>query len=159
MRSTSCSGYLGGYMCDIYAKTGVKVVDAVTAQCLALREQVAVYEEQLANMETQHKMEVESLLQPDERALATAAIRFGSPDITPALDVKEYHCQLAESLQVQHRGQAGTPVGLTPSGVRMSTGSEVRAVIRLQAAFPGSLSALEWTFLDSLKKNIWSVYI
>lgn len=31
-------------------------VDAVTAECLALREQVAIYEEQLANMEAQHKM-------------------------------------------------------------------------------------------------------
>ncbi|XP_028444807.1 desmin isoform X2 [Perca flavescens] len=29
-------------------------VDAVTAECLALREQVAIYEEQLANMEAQH---------------------------------------------------------------------------------------------------------
>ncbi|KAF0039897.1 hypothetical protein F2P81_008132 [Scophthalmus maximus] len=31
-------------------------VDAVTAECLALREQVAIYEEQLANMEAQHTM-------------------------------------------------------------------------------------------------------
>lgn len=30
-------------------------MDAVTAGCLALREQVAIYEEQLANMEAQHK--------------------------------------------------------------------------------------------------------
>lgn len=30
-------------------------VDAVTAECLALREQVGIYEEQLANMEAQHK--------------------------------------------------------------------------------------------------------
>lgn len=34
----------------------LQAVDAVTAECLALRDQVAVYEEQLANMETQHKM-------------------------------------------------------------------------------------------------------
>uniref|UniRef100_A0A3B4TQH6 Peripherin-like n=1 Tax=Seriola dumerili TaxID=41447 RepID=A0A3B4TQH6_SERDU len=54
-------------------------VDAVTAECLALREQVAIYKEQLANMEAQHK----------------------TPDITPALDVKEYYCQLAESLQLE----------------------------------------------------------
>ncbi len=46
---------------------------------------------------------VESLLEPDDRTTgAVAAINFGSPDITPALDVKEYYCQLAESLQVQH---------------------------------------------------------
>lgn len=48
------------------------------------------------------EQEVESLLDPDERTLAAAAITFGSPDITPALNVKEYHCQLAKSLQVQH---------------------------------------------------------
>lgn len=30
-------------------------VDAVTAECLALREQVAIYEEQLANMEAQNE--------------------------------------------------------------------------------------------------------
>ncbi|XP_008401665.1 peripherin-like, partial [Poecilia reticulata] len=76
-----------------------EVVDAVTAECLALRDQVAVYEEQLANMETQHKTEVQSQLQPDEKALAAAEIRFGSPDITAVLEVKEYHRQLAESLQ------------------------------------------------------------
>uniref|UniRef100_A0A3Q3GYX8 Peripherin-like n=1 Tax=Labrus bergylta TaxID=56723 RepID=A0A3Q3GYX8_9LABR len=53
-------------------------VDTVTAECLALREQVAIYEEQLANMEAQHS----------------------TPDIAPALDVKAYYCQLAESLQI-----------------------------------------------------------
>lgn len=52
-----------------------------------------------------HVQEVEGLLRPDERALKAAAIRFGSPDITPALDVKEYYCQLAESLQVQLKTQ------------------------------------------------------
>lgn len=45
---------------------------------------------------------MESLLEPDERTLAAAAITFGSPDIAPALNVKEYHCQLAKSLQVHH---------------------------------------------------------
>ncbi|XP_041845666.1 desmin [Melanotaenia boesemani] len=76
-------------------------VDAVTAECLALREQVAIYGEQLANMEVQHKMEVEGLLEPDERTLGAVAIKYGSPDMTPALDVKEYYCQLAESLQFE----------------------------------------------------------
>lgn len=77
-------------------------VDAVTAQCLALREQVAIYEEQLANMEGQHRTAVESLLEPAEGTTgAVTAIEFGIPDITSALDVKEYYCQLAESLQYQ----------------------------------------------------------
>uniref|UniRef100_A0A3P9JB45 IF rod domain-containing protein n=1 Tax=Oryzias latipes TaxID=8090 RepID=A0A3P9JB45_ORYLA len=76
-------------------------VDAVTAECLALKEQVAIYEDQLAVMGAQHKEEVERLLEPDERTLAAAAITFGSPDIAPALNVKEYHCQLAKSLQFE----------------------------------------------------------
>ncbi|TMS17830.1 Vimentin [Larimichthys crocea] len=77
-------------------------VDAVTAGCLALREQVAIYEEQLANMEAQHETAVEDLLEPADGTTGTvAAIKFGSPDITPALDVKEYYCQLAENLQYE----------------------------------------------------------
>lgn len=40
-----------------------------------------------------------------------------------------------------------TPVGLTPSEVRMSAGSEVRAVIRLQAAFPGFPATVQWTLV------------
>ncbi|XP_026186605.1 low molecular weight neuronal intermediate filament [Mastacembelus armatus] len=76
--------------------------DAVATECLALREQVAIYEEQLASMEAKHKSAVESLLEPTEGTTgAVAAIKFGSPDITPALDVKEYYCQLAESLQYE----------------------------------------------------------
>ncbi|XP_041654235.1 desmin [Cheilinus undulatus] len=79
-----------------------EVVDAVTAECLALREQVAIYEEQLANMEAQQKTAVQNLLYPAEETTgAVAAFKFGSPDITPALDVKEYYCQLAESLQFE----------------------------------------------------------
>lgn len=31
-------------------------MDAITTDCLALREQVAIYEEQLAAMERQHEM-------------------------------------------------------------------------------------------------------
>lgn len=77
-------------------------VDAVTAACLALREQVAIYEEQLANMEGQHETAVEGLLEPAEGTTgAVAAIKFGTPDITSALDVKEYYSQLAQSLQYE----------------------------------------------------------
>ncbi|XP_072292639.1 alpha-internexin [Eucyclogobius newberryi] len=77
-------------------------VDAVAAECLALREQVVIYEEQLANMEGQHKTTVKSLLEPAEGTTGeVTAIQFGIPDITSALDVKEYYCQLAESLQFE----------------------------------------------------------
>lgn len=48
------------------------------------------------------EQEVQTMLDPAETtAGAMAALRFSSPDITPALDVKEYYCQLAESLQVR----------------------------------------------------------
>ncbi|KAK7922521.1 hypothetical protein WMY93_009423 [Mugilogobius chulae] len=77
-------------------------VDAVTAECLALREQVAIYEEQLADMEGQHETTVESLLDPADKTTGeVASIKFGIPDITAALDVKKYYCQLAESLQYE----------------------------------------------------------
>jgi len=46
---------------------------------------------------------VERLLDPaDGTTGGVAAATFSSPDITAALDIKEYYCQLAESLQVQH---------------------------------------------------------
>lgn len=50
-----------------------------------------------------YKQAVELLLEPaEETTRAVAAIKFGRPDIIAALDVKEYYCQLAESLQVKH---------------------------------------------------------
>ncbi|KAK2848919.1 hypothetical protein Q5P01_008753 [Channa striata] len=92
-------------------------VDAVTAECLALREQVSIYEEQLANMEAQDKTAVGRLREPAERTTrAMAAIKFGSPDITAALDVKEYYYQLAESLQYKCGAAASA---LLPSGAGM----------------------------------------
>ncbi|XP_031718574.1 desmin [Anarrhichthys ocellatus] len=97
-------------------------VDAVTAACLALREQVAIYEEQLANMVDQHTTAVESLLQPAEVTTgAVAAITFGSPDITPVLDVKEYYCQLAESLQCEC-GAASSAVSRQVDGKQLAEG-------------------------------------
>ncbi|KAM3613293.1 uncharacterized protein V6R79_023539 [Siganus canaliculatus] len=83
-------------------KAVAEEVDAVTVGCLALREQVAIYEEQLASMEAQHKTAVEGLLEPAEGTTgAMAAIKFGSPDVAQALDVKKHYCQLAESLQYE----------------------------------------------------------
>lgn len=98
-----------------------EVVDAVTAECLALREQVAIYEEQLANMEAQHKTEVEDLLEPDEGTMGPAAIKFYSPDISPALDVKEYYCQLAESLQYEC-GASSSAVVRAGDGKKLEVG-------------------------------------
>ncbi|KAK5864593.1 hypothetical protein PBY51_015824 [Eleginops maclovinus] len=97
-------------------------VDAVTAECLALREQVAIYEEQLANMEAQHKTAVESMLEPDEGMTgAMRAIKFGVPDITAARDVKEYYRQLAESLQFEC-GAASSAVVPRGEGKQLDVG-------------------------------------
>ncbi|XP_005467471.1 desmin [Oreochromis niloticus] len=93
-------------------------VDAVTAECLALREQVTIYEEQLASMETLHRTTVEDMLEPNEGITRAAVIKFGSPDIAPALDVKKYYCQLAETLQYEC-GAASSAV------VRSGDGKEV----------------------------------
>uniref|UniRef100_A0A3B1JM99 Vimentin-related 2 n=1 Tax=Astyanax mexicanus TaxID=7994 RepID=A0A3B1JM99_ASTMX len=85
-------------------------VDADTADCLALRDQVGIYEEQLAEMERQHELRVESLTEPetgDEGAAPPVALQFPQIDITPAImDIKEYYCQLAESLQFESRARA-----------------------------------------------------
>ncbi|KAM3867008.1 vimentin [Diretmus argenteus] len=105
-------------------------VDTVTAECLALREQAAIYEEQLANMEAQHKMAVESLLEPAEVAAgAVAAIDFGSPDITPALDLKEYYCQLAESLQYEC-GASSSAVVPNGNGKQVEMGRAVGSKVK-----------------------------
>ncbi|GAA6223044.1 peripherin-like [Lates japonicus] len=108
----------------------VQEVDAVTAECLALREQVAIYEEQLANMEAQHKTAVESLLELAEgTTAAVAAVRFSSPDITPALDVKEYYCQLAESLQYEC-GAVSSAVVRSGDGKQLEVGEAVGSKVK-----------------------------
>ncbi|KAK7138018.1 hypothetical protein R3I94_013601 [Phoxinus phoxinus] len=76
-------------------------VDVITTDCLALREQVAIYEEQLAAMERQHQMRLEKLCEPrplDEGSPAVS-LQFPTFDITPAImDIKEYYSELAKSL-------------------------------------------------------------
>ncbi|XP_036932690.1 peripherin isoform X2 [Acanthopagrus latus] len=127
-------------------------VDAVTAGCLALREQVAIYEEQLANMEAQHKTEVETLLDPAEGAAgAVAAIRFGSPDITPALDVKEYYCQLAESLQYD-RGAASSAQVRSGDGKQLEVGGAAGSTVRdlSEMKDPSEMKAL----ISELRKEL-----
>ncbi|KAF7228392.1 vimentin [Nothobranchius furzeri] len=133
-------------------------VNAVTAECLALREQVSIYEEQLTNMEAKHRMEVESLLNPDERTLRAAVITFGSPDITPALDVKEFYQQLAESLQfegstsssaVARRGDGNRLEGGGAEGSRVKNLPEIKDVSEMNAL----ISELIEELTDLEKRN------
>ncbi|CAK6964703.1 vimentin [Scomber scombrus] len=110
-------------------------VDTVTAKCLALREQAAIYEEQLANMEAQHKTAVEDLLEPAEETTGVVAtLKFGSPDITAALDVKEYYCQLAESLQFERgvSSSAVVPSGDGEVGVGGAAGATVKDLTKTE---------------------------
>ncbi|XP_047013065.1 type III intermediate filament [Ictalurus punctatus] len=79
-------------------------VDTVTADCLALREQAAIFEEQLAAMEQQHELRIESLCEPtaEDRDDPTVSLQFPTIDLTPAITViKDYYCQLAESLKFE----------------------------------------------------------
>ncbi|KAG1954449.1 keratin Kb40 [Pimephales promelas] len=84
-----------------YFRFPTQEVDVITTDCLALREQVAIYEEQLAAMERQHQMRLEKLCEPrplDEGSPAVS-LQFPCFDITPAImNIKEYYSELAESL-------------------------------------------------------------
>ncbi|XP_029369108.1 type III intermediate filament [Echeneis naucrates] len=129
-------------------------VDAVTAECLALREQVAIYEGQLANMEAQHKTAVENLLEPADVTPGTVpAIRFSIPDITSALDVKEYYCQLAESLQLRIRAAVLNSnkmlLSTSPSAVALSGDAK-----QLQVEVAAGPLAKDLAKTDEMKKQI-----
>ncbi|KAM9377007.1 glial fibrillary acidic protein [Pholidichthys leucotaenia] len=104
-------------------------VDAVTAECLALREQVTIYEEQLANMEAQHGMAVASLLDPNAGAMGAVAPKFCSPDIHAALDIKEYYCRLAERLQYEC-GASSSAVVLSGDGKGLEVGGTGGSTVR-----------------------------
>ncbi|KAJ8401766.1 hypothetical protein AAFF_G00377370 [Aldrovandia affinis] len=89
-------------------------VDEVTADCLALRDQATIYEEQLAAMQAEHERRVECMAEPDEPAAAVAVVTLGfpSPDVSSAiLDIKERFCQLSRSLQFQPKAKAAVAVG------------------------------------------------
>ncbi|XP_016413747.1 desmin-like isoform X1 [Sinocyclocheilus rhinocerous] len=88
-------------------------VDAITTDCLALREQVAIYEEQLATMARQHETRLEKLCEPrtPDEGSPTVSLQFSSFDITPAImDIKEYYGTLAESLKFEFRASSAAAI-------------------------------------------------
>ncbi|XP_051944887.1 non-neuronal cytoplasmic intermediate filament protein-like [Xyrauchen texanus] len=94
-------------------------VDAITAYCLALREQVSIYEEQLVAMERQHEMRVENLCEPRplDEGSPIVSLQFPSIDITPAImDIKEYYSELAESLKFESRASSAATVDAAEKG-------------------------------------------
>ncbi|KAF3838630.1 hypothetical protein F7725_010398 [Dissostichus mawsoni] len=73
---------------------------------------------------------VESMLEPDEGTTgAMRAITFGVPDITAALDVKEYYCQLAESLQFEC-GAASSAVVPRGDGKQLQVGGAAGSTVK-----------------------------
>ncbi|TRY74248.1 hypothetical protein DNTS_020518 [Danionella cerebrum] len=104
-------------------------VDAITTDCLALREQVAIYEEQLAGMERQHALRLEKLCGDGdvEEGSSAISLQFPSFDITPAIaDIKSYYGTLAQSLKDR----------LFPTGVMV--------LISALEPFPGSCEEWVW---------------
>ncbi|XP_056328696.1 desmin [Danio aesculapii] len=88
-------------------------VDAITTDCLALREQVGIYEEQLAAMERQHEMRLENLCEPGplDEGFSTVSLQFPPFDITPAIiDIKGYYRTLAENLKFEFKGSSAADV-------------------------------------------------
>ncbi|XP_018602108.1 glial fibrillary acidic protein [Scleropages formosus] len=85
-------------------------VDAVTAECLALRDQVAVYEGRLAALQKAQETRVQSLVAPaSPAAVSLVTPEFLSPDVTPVIqEIKEYYCELAESLQFESKAAVAT---------------------------------------------------
>lgn len=88
-------------------------MDAITTDCLALCEQVAIYEEQLAAMERQHETRLEKLCEPrtPDEGSPTVSLQFPSFDITPAImDIKEYYGTLAENLKFEFRASSAAAI-------------------------------------------------
>ncbi|XP_043112662.1 desmin [Puntigrus tetrazona] len=111
-------------------------VDAVTTDCLALREQVAIYEEQLAVMERQHEMRLEKLFEPrtPDEGSPTVSLQFPSFDITPAImDIKEYYGTLVQSLKFEFRASSAAAIdaaGKEEEQLAKLTGGKVKDVSR-----------------------------
>ncbi|XP_067313633.1 desmin [Pseudorasbora parva] len=94
-------------------------VDVITTDCLALREQVAIYEEQLTAMERQHEMRLEKLCEPRplDEGSPTVSLQFPTFDITPTImDIKEYYSELAESFKFGSRASSASTIDAAGKG-------------------------------------------
>ncbi|XP_055034850.2 keratin, type II cytoskeletal 7 isoform X1 [Misgurnus anguillicaudatus] len=108
-------------------------VDAITTDCLALREQVAIYEEQLDAMERQHKLRMENLSEPgtQDESFPIVSLQFPSVDITPAIvDIKEYYSELAKSLKFESRASSAMTIAAIGKEKQLAklTGGKVKDV-------------------------------
>ncbi|KAI7801890.1 putative vimentin-like, partial [Triplophysa rosa] len=107
-------------------------VDAITTDCLALQEQVAIYEEQLAAMERQHETRVENLREhrPVDESYPMVSLQFPAVDITPTIsDIKEYYSELAKSLKFESRAVRAVAADAVGMGkLAKPTGGKVKDV-------------------------------
>ncbi|XP_064828925.1 alpha-internexin [Oncorhynchus masou masou] len=124
-------------------------VDVVTTDCLALREQVNIYEEQLAHMEAQHETTVQNMVAHVEgpAAAGRGVLEFCNPDIKSALiDIKENYSQLAETIQCECRETGAVVAGAV---VAIGAGKE------LTVARPAGVTGVgQITDVSELKKLI-----
>ncbi|XP_052430362.1 desmin [Carassius gibelio] len=105
-------------------------VDAITTDCLALREQVAIYEEQLAAMDRQHETRLGKLCEPrtPDEGSPTVSLQFPSFDISPAImDIKEHYGTLAQSLKFEFRASSAAGKEKEEQLAKL-TGGEVKDV-------------------------------
>ncbi|XP_061089474.1 type III intermediate filament [Conger conger] len=121
-------------------------VDMLCSECLALRDQVAIYEDELARLQEEQQTTIESLVEPSD-GVATVTVEFPTPDVTPIIsDIKEYYCQLTESLQFE--SQAALAVAL-----RDQKGAGVAQISKRGEAV-GVGDASKVTDVDELRKMI-----
>ncbi|XP_028671716.2 non-neuronal cytoplasmic intermediate filament protein [Erpetoichthys calabaricus] len=76
-------------------------LDFLTAECLALQDQVGIYEEQRRRMENKHNQLVEALTVPVSD-VPEVKVEFPAPDATDdVLNIKSYYSELAADLQFE----------------------------------------------------------
>ncbi|XP_007889963.1 peripherin [Callorhinchus milii] len=78
-------------------------IDATTAQCLAMKDQIKILEDQLVFMERSQEQDLKKLSDPEDRCL-TLAMQFRSPDMSATVqDLKAYYSELVAGLQFDGR--------------------------------------------------------
>nr|XP_005992074.1 PREDICTED: low molecular weight neuronal intermediate filament-like [Latimeria chalumnae] len=81
-----------------------KEIDLLTGECLGLKKEAEILEDQLDHMQQEHEMQVGELLSPEEEESVVLSLDFTSPDMVPAvLDIQEHYQDLASCLKLSGR--------------------------------------------------------
>ncbi|XP_064422721.1 low molecular weight neuronal intermediate filament [Latimeria chalumnae] len=79
-------------------------IDLLTGECLGLKKEAEILEDQLDHMQQEHEMQVGELLSPEEEESVVLSLDFTSPDMVPAvLDIQEHYQDLASCLKLSGR--------------------------------------------------------